>query len=49
MTFPMFSAENVTLDRRLSVIQLASEGSELLLGIMEHCLEIKNIQKFGFL
>ena len=48
MTLPISLAENVTVDRRLSVLYLKSAGKGLLLGIREHCLEKKKIKKFGF-
>ena len=41
-------AENITVDRRLSVIQLTSGGRELILGIMEHCLEKKKLKSSTF-
>ena len=41
MIFPIYLAENVTVDRHLSVIWPTSAGRELLLGIREHCLEKK--------
>ena len=48
MTFPISLAENVTVDRCLSVIQLTSAGRELLLGRREHCLEKKILKSCAF-
>ena len=39
--FPISSAENVIVDKRLSVMYLGLVGSLLLLVIWEHCLEKK--------
>ena len=48
MIFPIFLAENVTVDRRLSAIWLTSAGRKILLGIMEHCLEKKILKSLVF-
>ena len=40
----MSLTENVTVERRLPVIQLTSAGREPLLGIQEHCLEKEKLK-----
>ena len=46
--FQIASAQNVAVDKRLSVIKLTPAGRELLLGIGKHCLEKKKLKSSFF-
>ena len=51
LTFAISSTENVTVDKRLSVIYLKLEGSELLLetgGKLFFFFNKKRVEKLGF-
>ena len=46
--FQIALAQNVAVDKRLSVIKLTPAGRELLLGIGKHCLEKKKLKSSFF-